>query len=106
MTTPTKRDRSIYSSSGEIPQNKRPNMETSPVKMDNEDPTWKLVLERLGKISKVITKLKLGQQSIGLKLEEIVKENQQNAKKISNLEQKLQALTDDNTKLRCDNGVL
>ena len=36
----------------------------------------------------------------------MVKENQQNAKKISSLEQKLQALKDDNTKLRCDNGDL
>ena len=43
---------------------------------------------------------------MGLKLEEMVKENQQNAKKVSSLEQKFQALTDDNTKLRCDNGVL
>ena len=67
--------------------------------MDNEEPTWKLVLERLDKISKDITELKLDQQSMGLKLGEMVKENQQNAKKISSLEQKLQALTDDNTRL-------
>ena len=32
MTTPTKRDRSIDSSSGEVPENKRPNMATSPEK--------------------------------------------------------------------------
>ena len=81
-------------------------MATSPEKMDNEEPTQKLVLERLDKIRKDITKLKLGQQRMGLKLEEMVKENQQNAKKTSSLEQKLQALTDDNTTLRCDNGVL
>ena len=36
----------------------------------------------------------------------MMKENEQNVKKISSLEQKLQALTDDNAKLRCDNGVL
>ena len=78
MTTPTKRDISIDSSSGEMLENKRPNMATSPEKMDNEEPTWKLVLERLDKISKDITELKLGQQRMGLKLEEMVKENQQN----------------------------
>ena len=78
MTTPTKRDRSIYSSSGEIPENKRPSMATSLEKVDNEEPTWKLVLERLDKISKDITELKLGQQRMRLKLEEMVKENQQN----------------------------
>ena len=74
--------------------------------MDNEVPTWNILLERFDKISKDITKLKLGQLSMGLKLEEMVKENQQGAKKIYSLEQKLQALTDDNTKLRYDNGVL
>ena len=43
---------------------------------------------------------------MGLKLEETATENQQSAKKIASLEQYLQALADDNTKLRCDNGVL
>ena len=64
------------------------------------------MLERLSKISKDITELKLGQLSMGLKLEEMVKENQQNAKKISIIEQILEVLTDDNTKLRCHKGNL
>ena len=106
MMTPTRGDRSIDSSSGEMAEKERTNLATSPEKMDNEEPTWKLVLDRLDKISKDITKLKLGQQSTGLKLEEMVKENLQNAKKISSLEQKLQALTDDNTKIRCYNSDL
>ena len=32
MTTPTKRDRSVDSSSDKMPDNKRPNMATSPEK--------------------------------------------------------------------------
>ena len=60
--------------------------------MDNEEPTWKLVSERLDKSSKAITKLKLGQQSMGIKLEEMVKENQQNARKITSPEQEIKSI--------------
>ena len=40
---------------------KKPNIATSPEKMDNEEPTWKLVLEMLDKIRADITELMLGQ---------------------------------------------